>query len=448
MLTVTEIRALPPGKAASDGGARGTGALWFKASRAGTVSCVFRYAVNRRGVDMPLGLFDATGKTGLSLAEARAKAGELSRLIQEGIPDPKAHLEEQARREIAAAVASRQALEAASAAASREAIERDRYTLQALTSAYIAHLERQGKTGTAKDVRSLFKVHLLEAAPALAAKPARDVTKTDLATRIREVRESGAVRTAGKLRSYLSAAFAMAARAVDDTAIPAAMIAFRVEANPVAGILAIPVKASERTLSRAELRAFLAKLNDNLTDRALRVLLFSGGQRAEQLLRARVSDYDPATATLRLWDPKGRRQQPREHRLPLGPVAAAMVAPLVDRARQEQPDAADPSLFANGEASLSRTTLSHRVNNLSMEMGGPSFILRDLRRTVETEMAALGFSVDLRAQLLSHGISGVQARHYDRHSYVNEKRAALGRWEQHLEGEERGTVVPMRRVAH
>ena len=54
--------------------------------------------------------------------------------------------------------------------------------------------------------------------------------------------------------------------------------------------------------------------------------------------------------------------------------------------------------------------------------------MRDLRRTAETQMAALGISSDVRAQIQSHGLGGIQARHYDRHDYMLEKRAALQQW--------------------
>lgn len=60
------------------------------------------------------------------------------------------------------------------------------------------------------------------------------------------------------------------------------------------------------------------------------------------------------------------------------------------------------------------------------------FQLRDVRRTCETMLAELGVSRDVRAQLLSHGISGVQAQHYDRYAYMTEKSAALASWEGHL----------------
>src|SRR5574338_739878 len=61
--------------------------------------------------------------------------------------------------------------------------------------------------------------------------------------------------------------------------------------------------------------------------------LVAGGQRMAQLLRARVSDYDADTATLRPWDGKGKRATPREHLLLLAPKAVEMVSSLLARAK-------------------------------------------------------------------------------------------------------------------
>lgn len=154
-----------------------------------------------------------------------------------------------------------------------------------------------------------------------------------------------------------------------------------------------------------------------------------------QQLRAKVSDFDPDTATLRLWDGKGKRTQPREHLLPLAPRAAALVAGLVDRANGME----TPYLFStHGRAPLRFETAGVRAGSISASMGGEPFTLRDIRRTCETMLAGMGISKDTRAQLLSHGISGVQAAHYDRHSYTDEKRAALVAWEAKLEAIARG----------
>lgn len=65
----------------------------------------------------------------------------------------------------------------------------------------------------------------------------------------------------------------------------------------------------------------------------------------------------------------------------------------------------------------------------STEDGWRTHLLRDIRRTVETQLASIGVTKDIRAQLLSHGLSGVQAAHYDRYEYMNEKHAALVTWE-------------------
>ena len=70
-----------------------------------------------------------------------------------------------------------------------------------------------GKCQSARDSRALFKVNILDLAPDLATLPAKEVTKAALATRIREVRESGRERSAGKTRAYLFAAFNLALRA-------------------------------------------------------------------------------------------------------------------------------------------------------------------------------------------------------------------------------------------
>ena len=51
----------------------------------------------------------------------------------------------------------------------------------------------------------------------------------------------------------------------------------------------------------------------------------------------------------------------------------------------------------------------------------------DLRRTVETRLAALGVAKDIRDRCLNHAASDVGSRHYDRRSHLPEKRDALRR---------------------
>jgi len=161
----------------------------------------------------------------------------------------------------------------------------------------------------------------------------------------------------------------------------------------------------------------------------LHVAILAGGQRIAQLIRAKVCDFDLDTHTLRLLDTKGKRSQAREHLVPVGPRAATIIRELISQRKDS-----DSLIF-----SLHVQSVGLRVTKITKAMGGTPFDLRDIRRTVETQLASMGISKDTRAQLLSHGISGVQAAHYDRYEYINEKRNALLAWEQRLEDITNGT---------
>jgi hypothetical protein len=71
------------------------------------------------------------------------------------------------------------------------------------------------------------------------------------------------------------------------------------------------------------------------------------------------------------------------------------------------------------------------------------FELRDVRRTCETMLAGMGVSRDVRAQIQSHGLGGIQQRHYDRHDYMREKAGALDQWGAYLRGLRDARVMPM-----
>ncbi len=368
------------------------------------------------------------------LDEAREEARRLQTLVDKGT-DPRELDREQAETKARA--------KAAKVAAEQDAESRKRYTLRSLCEAYSDLLETNGKAQSARQTRSIFKCHVYEAQADIAALPANAVTAHQIAAMVRKVAEQGKDRTAGILRSYLSAAYNAARKSPFDAKLPAALIAYGVESNPVEPVSTIAVERGNRTLSAPELKDYMAALGDDVTDQALKLALYAGGQRMAQLLRAKVSDYDQHTQTLRLWDTKGKRPAPREHLLPLAPKAAAIVSSLIERAAKREQAAAErerrePSfnglwLFSShGKTQLVDTTPGKRAAEICKGMKCEPFDLRDIRRTCETMLAGMGINRDTRAQLLSHGLSGVQAAHYDRHSYTNEKRTALVAWENRL----------------
>jgi len=317
-----------------------------------------------------------------------------------------------------------------------------RFTFGAMLSLYADHLDRQGKVRSAKSARSAFKVHIPDQ---LAELPAGKITRAQITESIRRVREAGKNRTAGILRAYLHAAYEVAMSAETDSGAPANFIPFQIDSNPVRGIKAIPVAAGQRVLSIEELMCYLAALDDRPSDIALKVALLAGGQRMEQLLKSTPADWDQKTKVLTLFDGKGKRITPRLHSLPLGEKAAELVGKQAERARA----AGRPFIFFSERSErIDVATPGKRAKEIAAVMGGEMFDLRDIRRTCETHLAKIGISLDTRAQLLSHGISGVQAKHYDRYTYEREKRAALSRWEEYLHtGSTQAKVIPLRRAA-
>lgn len=384
---------------------------------AGSKAFIFEMKIQRKTIRRTIGDVRAW-----PIDNARVEANRLQTMVDQGI-DPR----ELDRQEQEAKESARQAGEAAKA----DAEKRKRFTLNALLDAYVAHLKGQGKVKTARDAKSAFNCHVLSNTE-VAGTQASEVTDDQIAALVRKVREAGKERTAGILRNYLVAAFNAARRARFDSSVSSALIEFRIQNNPAEVIPAIPVKRGNRTLSTDELRAYLKALADDDAGVALRVALLAGGQRMMQLLRATKGDYDDEAGTLRLWDGKGKRTAAREHLLPLGAKAKELVNTLAEKRTES-----GALLFGVAD----RTT-GDRVSEIAKGMGGEPFDLRDLRRTCETMLAALGIHKDVRAQLLSHGISGVQAAHYDRHDYLDEKRAALVAWEAKLTAIEKGEKSP------
>jgi integrase len=413
----------------SDGGQRGGGRLVARITRDG-VGFLFQYfAPDGRKRFFPLGPYDADGVRGLSLPKARDRAAELSALYRGGTMDLHGHF--QRERE-----AEERTRKAAEEAARREQEAAQRSTLKQLLDAYVGHLERQGKQ-SARDVRSIFDTHVYEAAPELGSRKAAEIAIDEFVGLIGKLTEAGKGRTAAKLRSYLRAAYSLAIRSKTDPSAPLAMRAFGVEVNPLASVGALSQysRARDRVLSGPELGAFLKRLDDLQAGPqrdALHLCLYLGGQRPAQLLRAKPADVDLDAATIVLYDPKGARQQPRRHVLPLTAEASKIL-----KHRLEEITDGTPLFSTDGRTGMRHETASVLVTEIAEAMvtgkeARSPFQLRDIRRTCETMLAALKVSSDVRAQLQSHGLGGVQQRHYDRHEYALEKRAALEKWSRHL----------------
>jgi hypothetical protein len=110
-----------------------------------------------------------------------------------------------------------------------------------------------------------------------------------------------------------------------------------------------------------------------------------------------------------------------------------LIAAAIDALNAMNAGAIGPYLFTltAGESGADYSGIYKRVGGVAAamqcagELPGGSFTPGDLRRTVETVLSGKQVSKETRAHLQSHGLGDVQDRHYDKHTYLSEKRDAL-----------------------
>lgn len=329
---------------------------------------------------------------------------------------------------------------AAKVSKQREATQKHeaaKQTLQSLLDDYCDHLEALGRTAH-KDARSIFKLHITEAWPKVAPVPANEVTSEQIADMMRRVLELGKGRTANKLRSYVRAAYQTARAARTKASIPLHFKAYHVVANPAADTEPDEAqnKADKRPLSAEELRSYWQVIQalPGFKGAVLRLHLLTGGQRIEQLVKLLSSDV--SGDSILLYDGKGRPgKPPRPHTVPLIPAAGATLL-----------DCKPQGHFAlstdGGKTHLGAITLSAWAVEAAADLS--DFQTKRIRSGVETLLASAGVPSEIRGRLQSHGIAGVQARHYDGHDYLKEKRKALETLFNHLQRKPGAKVVPIK----
>lgn len=237
---------------------------------------------------------------------------------------------------------------------------------------------------------------------------------------MRTLIEAGKRRTANKLRSYARAAYQTAKAAKSKPSIPIAFKAYGITTNPVADTEPDESanRADKHPMTANELRVYWQAIKplDGFKGAVLRLHLLTGGQRIEQLVNLRAADIGDQYFTLH--DGKGRPGQP----------ARAHAVPLTTAAKKALQDCKPLGAFAlstdGGSTHLAATTFAE----WAVDVARPhikAFQAKRIRSGVETLLASAGISQDIRGRLQSHGIAGVQARHYDGHDYLAEKRRAL-----------------------
>ena len=393
----------------------GVPGLRVRVTAAGAKSFVFEAKLNRQTIRRTIGsvkvwAIDAPDDN-KDAKSARREARRLAVMLDTGI-DPR-ELERQQQAEKAAEKVIQ--------------TERETYTLENLLAAYCDYLKSLGRKSYGA-ARSIFKVHILEPWPEVAAMPANMVTAEQIADMMRTVIEQGKGRTSNKLRSYVRAAYQVAKAAKSKASIPLAFKAFNVKSNPASDTEPDESanKPDKNPFNADEMRTYWQTIKPmpGLIGSVLRLHLLTGGQRMEQLVALLVADV--GTDSITIMDSKGRPgKAARPHTVPLIPLAAAALHGCY-------PIGAYALSVDGGKSHISAYTLSRWAK--AAGAGIADFKAKRLRSGVETMLAAARISQDYRGRLQSHGIAGVQAKHYDGHHYLDEKRHALDTLLNQLEG--------------
>lgn len=141
---------------------------------------------------------------------------------------------------------------------------------------------------------------------------------------------------------------------------------------------------------------------------AVQLLLLTGARKSE-ILRAKWDEIDTKTKSLVV--PAGRYKSRRDHVIPFSEKAWEIVKKLPRHK-------GDYIFTTTGGEKPVQSDSKARVN-----IGG-DWSYHDTRRTVETTMARVGVKPEVRQRVLGHSQGALQ-RAYNRHDYLEEKRAAL-----------------------
>ncbi len=389
----------------------------------GATSYVLRYRLAGAKKKLTIGRFDpATG-----LGDARARAHVALADLAKARRDPTGALDP-----ASAKTHARRAAREAERTAKRE-IELGRrdevgHVVALFTKRHLAGL----RTGAA-----VARVLEREVADRWKGRQLGEISRSDIHDALDEVAERAPVQAA-RLKAYLSKLFKWArSRGV-------------VEHNPVEEVERVNVETQrDRVLDDREL-ALVWKAADRLgfPFGPIVKLLILSGQRLGEVAGMRWSEIDRDRKVWRL--PAERVKNNRAHEVPL---TAQMLTILDGLTRIADRDLAFSTTGAMPPSGFSKAKRNLDQAIATLNDGAPlaAWRLHDIRRSVASGMAALDANLPVIEKILNHvsgsfgGIVGV----YQRHSFADEKRTALEKWNAHVErvitsaSEEK--IVPLRR---
>lgn len=350
-----------------------------------------------------------------SVAAARERARASMTQAREGVhPVAKKRAEEQRAAETAAA-------EAARGITFREVAER-----------FLKEGWRRSKkkkpwsANYAAEVRRILEHDVL---PYWGAKPARAIVKDD----VNELLDAKAGRRERRRKGTQGGAGVQANRVLTRlrTLFAWALAEDLIDSDPSARVLARGEETSrDRWLSDDEVRWFWAGCNAaGWPFGPLFKLLLLTAQRRDEVGGMRWIELD---LKKRIWTiPRERAKSDRSHLVHLSAPAIDIIAAF--------PRTGDLVFSTTGERPVSGFSRAKERLDQYMETSNPEaeikpWVLHDLRRTAATGMADLNIAPHVVDKILNHASGTIQgvAAIYNRHTYLEERKAALEIWAAHV----------------
>lgn len=384
-LTDSKVKSLRPKKSRYIVWEKGGTGLGVRVSPADRKSFIFMYRFDGKPRMMTLGPYPK-----LKLVSARLKVAQAKdRLAQE--IDPGQELIE-----------------------SKESI-RGAHSVKALIDEYIEKWAKPRKRSWKEDDRILRK----DVQPVWGRKKAETIKRRDIVLLLDEIVDRGAPIQANRTLAVIRKMFNFAlSRGI-------------LELSPCVQIPA-PSKENQRdrVLSDDEIRAIWLSLDDAGMIKEIQLALklqIITGQRKGEIVGAEWEDLDLKKGWWTI--PKEKAKNNLPHRVPLSTLALK----ILKEAKELSKDS--PFLFPSPIKENSHVTepaIDRAIRNNRELFDIEHFVPHDLRRTVASQITAMGIPRLTVSKILNHVESGVTAV-YDRHSYDKEKRVALEKWSKRLE---------------
>jgi integrase len=393
-------------------GERGMGRLGVEVSSTGTKRWLYRYFIEGKRKYIRLGLVSDN----FVMTQAQAECDQYAELLAKKT-DPKAEIERLEKQQVE--IKKSEAMKG---------------SIQQLFIAYTDKMKTDGKRTYEAVLKALEK----EVYPVIKPETkAKEIQPTDIIPILSTMIQRGATIQSNRVRSYIVAAFNFGLKHDLNPAQVHTGVKFGLTSNPAQVIAkqSNAEKVGENWLTIEEVKIVLNTFKNtnrvgSLVSDLMSLCFYTGGQRPYELVASRWISINWEEATLLITADISKNKRP--HLLPLTEKSIGILSELHADSKDSEfifPRRNDISQHLRTD-SFSKAIARFRESNPKFN----PFVARDIRRTCKTLMGELGISKEIRDRLQNHALNDVSSKHYDRYSYLPEKREALRKWESKLTG--------------